>query len=483
MPASNAAYHLLYDAIPCFFFDTKPELVRKWWEENRSKPEREWYLPELTATNQRQRCRAIQRLFALEDVSLHPQLFQALKTIEGEDCFQTAAQDASRLPKETIQREFSSYLNDSRVEVRFLAAKLTAPFNSREAIESLLSILQKPESLRSDATITSPQYKLVNWLAATKDDRVFPVLRKLLNEGDFEVKQDVLSAIGDLEDPRAEGMLLEVLSDTDRSSEPLDVGTIINPRMCDDAGWYLSRRMKLEDRFAWGEKTDDRDKNLAEIWKLYREGKGLPPAPFVLPGTTVVLPEEVSALLPDLASEEISAQRRALKKLSQLGGGAWPQIQERIKESQGQTRKRLEDVALAFANTLRKVDATEESKSYAKCLLDHLHEPLDVESFFREIIEPWFGDPACTRIRVEVSREPGGRGFKVKLDITKGDPKGPTPDNLDWHSHHHGMSARYTKDMFDHAWKEYLEPLRISLQPGNDGPFDEAMDMKKRASK
>jgi hypothetical protein len=475
-------YNLLYDAVPRFNFDTKPEAVQTWWEENRSKPESGWYLPELTDKSEWRRAQAIQRLFALEDASLYPRLFQALKTIREVHGFLIAVRDASRLRQETVQLEFAPYLQDSRLEVRFLAAKLIAPFDRRTAIDSLLSTVDKPESLRSDAGALPPQYKIVDWLAATKDDRVFPVLRTLLKDGDFGAKQEVLHATGDLDDPRVEELLLQAMSDTHRSSEPVLWGQIDNPRLCDEAGFYLSKRLKVESRFEWGAATDGRDTNLAEIWKLYRERKGMPPAPFVTPGTTVVAAEEVAALLPDLASGEKASQQRALKSLSRLGGGAWPHLQAKIRESEGPTRKRLEEAALAFSNTLRKVEVSDDSRSCAKHLLDHLHETLDVDAFLKESINPWFGDATCTRIHVEVSREPGGRGIKIKMDVTKGDPKAPTPDNLYWNFHRR-VSSEFSKEVFDEAWEDFLDPLRLNLLPGNEVPFNTEMEMTKRRSK
>src|SRR5439155_193371 len=110
-------------------------------------------------------------------------------------------------------------------------------------------------------------------------------LRVFLKSGEFTPRMEVLTAIEHSDDVRADEMLVDTFANPDRTSGWMLWGDIRNPRLCDIAGIYLARRFKLEGgRFHWPEENiEEKNRNLSEIWKVYRERKGLPPAPFVAP--------------------------------------------------------------------------------------------------------------------------------------------------------------------------------------------------------
>ncbi len=467
MPASFPVYTLLHAVVPRFYYTSKPEEVRAWWADMRAKPERDWYLPDLTAADQRRRAGAIQRLFALNDPELHPQLFAALKTLEEDDSFGIGVQEAGALPVDVLRREFLPYLRDPRLKVRFLAAKLLHPTAPREALDGLSIAFEEGHAAKRLGFATE-LHEIVDWLVMTKDDRAFAALRVFLKAGDFHSRFSVLSALGYAEDERVDAVLVERFGDTDRSSGWMLSGDVRNPRLCDQAGILLARRLKLDvGKFEWPEdRIALRNANLAEIWKLYREKKGLPPAPFVPPGASLVAPEAVAALLPGLLAEDEGRRRTALAALSRLGAGAWPHLKE----------ERLKDVALRFSNTLRRVEGDE-------ALAERLHEPFDPDRFFRESIESWFADETLVEIEVEVAREPEGGGITVTRRLKKTPAGGAPFDQFSASGSGGGFMAWSRKSTFDEAWVKFFAPLKADMEKGSGATFKSALQMTKRRSK
>jgi hypothetical protein len=356
------------------------------------------------------------------------------------------------------------------------------PHDRRAAIDCLADPFEEASGLEHMNLYSYHLREIAEWLAAAKDDRAFNVLRKfVLKPGEYHTREGVLSALGRSEDPRCDEVLIEMFSQTDRTSGMELWGDIRNPRLCDLAGVFLAERLKMGP-LPWPENIEVRNQSLSQIWKLYRERKGLPAALFIAPGTSAVALEQVAKLIPDLASTDEATRKQGVKKLSRLGGGAWPHVKAGIASAQGPEKDRLEESARLYSNTLRSVEGNPEAAGRLKELRDRLHDPFDAEAFFKGSIESWFEDNDLSSISVEIAREPMGGGITVKLEVKKSDPNAPAPDQFSAMSSGGGFLARLRKNVFDEAWTNFLAPLKDAMKSGSEESFKSSMEMTKKNS-
>jgi len=250
---------------------------QRWWAENRDKPEKDWYLPDLDHDDEAQRVVVIARLAALDDSTLYPRLFQSLESFLDDEEICNAIQALSPIPSKVLVPHLKPYLVDRRPYVRLAAAKRLVTELPRESIDAVVASIEKPEMMEfygSDREFFLDGVGIVDWLASTQDERAYAFLFRALKSGSLNRKINILEAIHEQPFPGVEEAILGAFDDSAvwptggfRGAE------IRSPRVADMAGIFLARRLHMNEEFVWTGPVEERDRNLAKIRERWKRGK------------------------------------------------------------------------------------------------------------------------------------------------------------------------------------------------------------------
>lgn len=456
---------LIQEIVPRLNSDLPQEELECWWEENRGKTEVEWLLPTLDSPQERLRAHALGRLFQVAPESLRPKLFQELGKIEEGYSFFVALQALPALPKQTALEEFRRYLKDRRLMARFEAAKILMAHDPGSAIGSLIDALEHPQELNVKMLHSSQVSQVIHWIVGQKDERIIPALRTVLfSSPEREVRESALLSLGGLDDPQVSDILAEALWDAACTQGSEMWGHIHNPRICDEAGILLARRLNVEASYDWGPDYPKRDRNLRSIWNLYRERKRLPAAPFLPAGVTPADPARISQLVTDLASGDSLRCRSARKELSELGLRAWGMLQDEVGQRPESERDRLQASLRAVQNSVTSVEGSGPAEAAVAYLREHLHEPLDLGVFFHDFVESWFGDREIEGMTLEFKRDTLGRGVSLNIAVTAAPPGTPPFSQISFNGTGIGGSTwRFHKKALETEWGAFGQILEAEF--------------------
>ena len=443
------------------------EEARAWWKRHGDEPEREWHLPLLTSLNERTRAIAVSRLVALKDASLNERLLGTLKSFTDEKCCVEAMWTFWVQPDGTNAEGLKPFLADPRPRVRFEAARRVHRALPKESIDAVIEILEHPE--RMAYPVVNGEFRPVDvfhWLAQTNDERGLSFIFRSVGSGSVHAKFDAISTVAQQREPRADEALVRAFDDPERLiRDVISFGS--PPRVCDWAAQKMMNRIRMFTPLQWNGSHRDRDANLALVFNQWRKSQGLPAIPFLGPGIAAVTPEQLEAVIPDLIHADAARRSAGVRKLSELGAGAWMPLQEKIAKLGPAEKGRLEEASRGFSNTLRKVWVKNEAAApFAERLRKRLHEPFDVDGFLKEIAETWFDDPAWRKLTIAVSRGQDGRGVSIDVEAERG-------ARTDWNQmslHCSAWTGEGPQDRrtFEARLKDEFKKLKESMDPALD---------------
>jgi hypothetical protein len=298
--------------------------------------------------------------------------------------------------------------------------------------------------------------------------QLLPELRGRLKVSNLDMRLDLISAISDIKDPGAEELLIEAFDDGEQRFKAW-YGRIAEPRVCDFAGLLLESRLHPDEELPdWPDSVRARDQKLEELRNLWRKKRGLPPIPFPGPGIVPVAPGRVAELIPDLTHESAERRLDSLKRLSQLGPGAWGPFQDLVAAASPPAKDRLVKAATDWSNALRSVKAeNDEAREYVKLLEAGLHQPFDFPAFHQKVLGAWYDDGALIGLEVDIKRGADGRGVTISLKVVKAKKPGVEPKTIRIYAGGSGCVLNCKRKWFDEQMqKDFDEDLLSAMRSG-----------------
>ncbi len=309
-------------------------------------------------------------------------------------------------------------------------------------------------------------------------DRLFDYLIKRFKTAHVELKIKILMILSRLDHDGVEETLAKAFEDPEQEFKCMR-GNIWNGRVCDFAAIQLARRMKIENEFEWPLSVDARDRNLEEIRNRWRKGRGLPLLPYHGPGVVLVEGKRVIDLVPELTREKDDRRKAAVRRLSELGPGAWKPFHELIETAGEPEKNLLVEAARTWANSLRSIEAQGETASgLVGPLKDGLHRPLDREAIAKLLLK-WFDDSSLAQLTVVLTRGGNGRGFAIWVKTTKFGKPGYTPQTV-WVSCDGLMYFRkWNRTSIEEETQKWFEKLDEEIMDDLDVPFEVYLVLKR----
>ncbi len=168
-------------------FRTRAEWHR-WWEKNRDRPEREWYLPDLDAPHGRDRAWAVNRLARLGDRDSLPRLFGILPTLKDPSECAYALRGFEGWRGAKVIEGLHPYLSDRRWEVRLAAARALHPRVGGEPVDRVLEAVEHPDRMEEERYWE--RRECLEWLAEGVDVARVPRVWKAAS-GDPRARESV----------------------------------------------------------------------------------------------------------------------------------------------------------------------------------------------------------------------------------------------------------------------------------------------------
>jgi hypothetical protein len=243
-------------------------------------------------------------------------------------------------------------------------------------------------------------------------------------------------------------------------------------RVCDIAGMRLAIRMKIDHEFQWPGSVDARDKNLEEIRNRWRKDRGLPLLSFHGPGIVLVGSARVVELVPELTGDKVDRRTSAIRRLSELGPGAWKALQAEIAAALEPGKTLLADAARTWANSLRSVVAESDGASgLIGGLQEGLHQSLD-RGAIEKVLLKWFDDPTLSRLTVDLTRGGNGRGFTISVKATKFAKPGFMPQTVSVSCDGTMYFRRWNRKSIEEETQNWFEKLDEEMKNDLDVPFE-----------
>jgi len=408
--------------------------VEAWWKDVKNKGEEQVLIEAVMSgdDNSANQAQVLMEKYPDSAVeAIRTGLTKATRSWTSQQMLALLADHGSNEAEEIIKQQL---LEGKKLPIRITAAnKLMRIGRSQLAIERMSHEWKNytPDET-ADHFFDDPQGQLAEFLLHTGSSQAVKDVAEKFPQLRARTKFEVIDSLSEIElnldrayVKAVEAFLVESLQDTDEASISGSYGdqAFSNPRICDIAGYSLTKKWPESYSCRLDGTERERDADRFAAINRWRKANGLQPIKTPKPFVVKPVPHEITAPLVEkiVSNESKDAAQKALEQLTELGTGTLGSVEQLSNqlEDSHPFAKQIRQLAIDLKNTINVTNIDNKSVKVPLAWLAKV-ERLKGQTFSSEMLISLLSDFAkeqpCAGIRIKAIRDGNDNGVELSVE-------------------------------------------------------------------